>query len=252
MRYGGVIPHRTVCLLGLLLGLAGCANSQGLSSDALQRTIAEEESRFVGSRQTAAPPPRPQAPRLGLYLKPTGFLGRAFEWSGGDRDVVLAWAQRLPSRAGGQNPGFLSLSSLKGHTLTELRSTAARYGFDWLLVFDGAAAVDRYNNYKAALWYWTILGAYLADGTHSDALCLLKARLWDVTTGVELLEEQAEAQTKSVGPAALVDDAQQIHRAKTSAMQVLLQRLGDRFPALAAATPGPGLRRVKGPEQSQQ
>ena len=229
---------RTVYLLGLLIGLAGCANSQGLSEDALQRAIAQEESRFVDTQKSAGPSPRLNAPRLALYLKPTGFVGREFEWTGEDRDAVLAWSQRLPSGAGGKDPGFVTLTSLKGHTLTELRSTATRYGFDWLLVFDGAAAVDRYNNYKAALWYWTIVGAYLADGTHSDALCLLKARLWDVKTGVQLLEEQAEAETKSVGPAAFVDDAQEIHRAKRTAMQALLERLANRFRALAATVPG--------------
>lgn len=252
MRDGRLIAPRTVCVLGLLIGLAACAASQGLSRDALQRTIAQDESRFVDAQTSAAPSPRLDAPRLALYLKPTGFVGREFEWTGEDRDVVLAWSQRLPSHAGGKNPGFVTLASLKGHTLTELRSTAARYGFDWLLVFDGAAAVDRYNNYKAALWYWTIVGAYVADGTHSDALCLLKATLWDVKTGLQLLEEHAEAQTKSVGPAAFVDDAREILRAKTTAMQVLLERLANRLPALASATPGPALRGVKGPEQSQQ
>jgi hypothetical protein len=103
-------------------------------------------------------------------------------------------------------------------------------------VFDGAAAVDRYNNYKAALLYWTILGAYLADGTHSDALCVMKATLWDVKTGAKLFEEEAEAQTKSVGPAALVDDGKEIEKARTMAMNSLLERLTKRFTVQA----GPG------------
>ena len=116
--------------------------------------------------------------------------------------------------------------------MTELRATATRYGFDWLLVFDGAAAVDRYNNYKAALFYWTIVGAYLADGTHSDALCVVKGTLWDVKTGAALFDEKAEAQTKTVGPAALVDDKREIEGAKRTAMNIIFQRLAERFATL--------------------
>ena len=211
----------------------GCASSQGLSLDPLQREISQEESRFFDSQAAPGPSVPANAPRLGLYLKPTGFVYREFEWTGRDRDVVLAWSQRVPIGAGGKSTGFLTQSSLKGDRFTELRASAIRYGIDWILVVDGAAAVDRYNNYKAGLWYWTIVGAYVADGTQSDALCLLKATLWDVKTGARLLEEEAQAQTKAVGPAALVDDNQEIERAKTSAMNILLERLTDRFAKLA-------------------
>ena len=163
-------------------------------------------------------------------------MDREFEWTGGDRDAAFAWAQQLPSPAGGKNPGFLTPSSLKGHSLSELRATATRYGFDWLLVINGAAAVDRYNNYKAALFYWTIVGAYLADGTHSDALCVVKGTLWDVKTGAAIFDEKVEAQTKTFGPAALVDDKREIERAKTTAMNILLQRLADRFSVLSGVS----------------
>jgi len=234
----GVWQDRIIqCVLSVLavfLGLGGCASSHGLSHDALHAMIAQGESRFLDSpTPTGAASARTHAPQLGLYLKPTGFVEREFEWTSRDRDAVLAWSQRLPLGAGGRSTGFLTMASLKGQTLTELRASAARYGAEWLLVFDGAAAVDRYNNYKAALLYWTILGAYLADGTHSDALCLLKATLWDVKTGARFFEEQAEAQTKSVGPAALVDDAKEIEKARTMAMKVLLERLTNRFAMLA-------------------
>jgi hypothetical protein len=216
-------------LCAVLAGLDGCTSSQGLSRDSLQSVIRQEESRFLDAPAAAAAPARLNGPTVGLYLTPTGFMHREFEWTGRDRDMVLTWSKQLPLGQGGKSTGLLTLSSLKGHTLTELRTTAARYGVDWVLIFDGAAAVDRYNNYKAPLLYWTLLGAYLADGTHSDALCLLKATLWDVKTGARLFDEQAEAETKSVGPAALVDDKEQVERARTMAMNALLQRLTDRF-----------------------
>jgi len=219
-------------LLAALLGLSGCAASQGLAREALQDEIRREESRFIDTPTAAAAPVRPRAPQLRLYLKPTGFLHREFEWTSRDRDVVLAWSKRVPFDTGEKSAGFLTLSSLKGHTLTELRAAATRYGVDWVLVFDGAAAVDRYNNYKAALWYWTILGTYVADGTQSDVLCLLKATLWDVKTGARLFEEQTDAKTEKVGPAALVEDKTVLELAKTRALEELTRRLDTQLKRL--------------------
>ena len=83
-------------VLGVLVEMAGCASSQGLSLDALQDEISREESRFFDAQATAVAPARPNAPKLGLYLKPTGFLNREFEWTSRDRDAVLAWSQRVP------------------------------------------------------------------------------------------------------------------------------------------------------------
>jgi hypothetical protein len=61
----------------------------------------------------------------------------------------------------------------------------------------------------------------------------LKATLWDVKTGARLFEEEAEAKTTTVGPAARVDDLREISRAKTTAMNILLERLTARFAMLA-------------------
>lgn len=228
--------RRALSLWVGVLALSSCASSHGLSRDVLQEEIRQEESRFIGIPPAAATPLEPRFSQLGMYLKPTGFLRRKFEWTSRDRDALSAWSKQIPLGAKERSPVFLTVSSLKGDTLAEARASATRYGVDRMLVFDGAAAVDRYNNYKAALLYWTILGAYLADGTHSDALCVMKATLWDVKTGAKLFEEEAEAQTKSVGPAALVDDGKEIEKARTMAMNSLLERLTKRFTVQA----GPG------------
>jgi len=223
--------HVRFIIASWMVFFAGCATSQGLHPDRLQVVLEQEESRFAGTSSPVESPPRRNAPTLGLYLTQAGFLHREFEWTTLDRDKILAWAKGLPL-SGGKSAGFVSLASLKGNNLTELKNSAARYGIDWVLVFDGAAAVDRYNNYKAGLLYWTILGTYLTDGTHSDALCLMSATLWDVKTGAQLFKQQAQGMTTKVGPAALVDDREEIERARTVALETLLQRLNDQFGAI--------------------
>jgi hypothetical protein len=216
----------------LLATTLGCAGSQGLHPDQLRNMLSREESRFVGSR-TSQPPAvsssRPAAPALGLYLKPTGFLHRQFEWTDGDRGAVLDWGKGLQTSGAAASAGFVPLSSLKGNSFTELKASAARYGVDLLVLIDGAAAVDRYNNYKAPLLYWTIFGAYFADGTQSDALCLVNGSVWDVKTGALLFSEEAEGRAQTVGPAALVDDDQVLLNARRQALAELLAKLKNRL-----------------------
>ncbi len=230
--------HRTnINRLWLMIGIAatlvaGCASSQGLHPDRLRAVLAQDESRFfgipasdpaTGSRKLSTPS------ALGLYLKPTGFLQRGFEWTDHDREVVLQWSKSFPLGPGGKSVGFVPLTSLKGDTFTELKASAARRDVDLLLVFDGAAAVDRYNNYKAPLLYWTILGAYFADGTESDALCLMKSSIWDVKTGALLSLEEAEGRARVVGPAAFTDDEKVLLAARQQAMTDLLAKLKSRL-----------------------
>jgi hypothetical protein len=215
-------------VFALLSFLTACASSQGLHLNSLQQTLQDEEARFVGvlpSTSIANTPTRQGPQKLGLYVKPTGFLRHEFEWTDRDRDSILAWAQGLSVT----QAGFIPLSSLKGNTLAQLRDSAARYGADLLVTFDGAAAVDRYNNYKAPLLYWTILGAYFADGTHSDALCLVRGSVWDVKTGILLASEEAEGRAQAVGPAAFVDDRTVVLTAHHQALATLLTALKERL-----------------------
>lgn len=222
-----------LCFIAVLLWLlTGCTSSQGLHPEPLNQLLRYEEQRFIGeqSPKTLATSPSGHAlPKLGLYLKPTGFLKREFDWTDGDRDTVLAWANGLQASGVLAGASFVPQSSLRSNTLAELRGSAARYGADLLLIVDGAATVDRYNNYKASLLYWTILGAYLADGTHSDALCLLRGSVWEVKTGSQLLTDDAQATDHQIGPAARTDDRVAIAQACQQALTQLLATLKNRL-----------------------
>jgi hypothetical protein len=226
---------RPIFILSFLL-LTACARSHGLHLAALHDQLRDDASSFQG---TAAPAPDETArvaripPTLGLYLVPTGFVRHEFEWSDRDRDLIVAWGKGLSSQHRLAGVMGLTPSSLKGTTLKDVRETAGRYGADVLLTVEGAAAVDRYNNYKAGLLYWTIVGAYLADGTHSDAACVVAGTAWDVKTGARLFSETAEGTAGTIGPAALVNDEDEVERAKRIALDRLLLLLEQRLTQLA-------------------
>jgi hypothetical protein len=217
-------------LLALLLLPTGCASNQTHPIDSLQQILKDEEAQLVGaplSEQTAAPLPKQGPPKLGLYVMPTGFLHHKFEWTDADRETLQAWTNGLQREGLISGASFLHLSSVKGNPWAQLRESATRYGADLLLIVNGAAAVDRYNNYKGTLLYWTILGSYYADGTHSDALCLVRSSLWDVRTGTKLAEEEAQGTAKVVGPSGRIEDQDQITEARRQALAQLMKKLRD-------------------------
>jgi hypothetical protein len=229
---GTGVNRRSYMVLPLLLFLTACAGSQGLRLDSLQQTLRDEETRFVGalpSPSAGKSSTRQGPPRLGLYVMPTGFLRHEFEWTDADRDSLLAWTNGLKRDGLISGATFIQLSSIKGNQLAQLRESAMRYGADLLLIVDGAATVDRYNNYKGVLLYWTILGAYFADGTHSDALCLVRGALWDVRGETKLVGEEAQGLSETVGPAARVEDRDQVTAARRQALTRLLEKLRDDF-----------------------
>jgi hypothetical protein len=212
--------------------LTGCATSQGLHPEPLNELLRDEEQRFIGEeppKTLATSPSVHTRSKLGLYLNPTGFFKREFEWTDGDRDTVLAWANGLQASGIVAGVKFVPQSSLKSNSFTELRESAARYGTDLLLIVDGAASIDRYNNYKASLLYWTILGAYLADGTHSDALCILRSSVWDVKAGARLFSDDAQGTARQVGPATRIDDRVAVAQACRQALTQLLATVKNRL-----------------------
>lgn len=143
-------------LLALVLFPTGCASNQTQPIDSLQQILKDEEAQLVGaplSEQTTAPSPRQGPPKLGLYVMPTGFLHHEFEWTDADRETLQAWTNGLQREGLISGASFLHLSSIKGNQWAQLRESAMRYGADLLLIVNGAAVVDRYDNYKGTLLY---------------------------------------------------------------------------------------------------
>jgi hypothetical protein len=99
------------------------------------------------------------------------------------------------------------------------------------LVVDGATAVDRYNN-RFAWLYPTLVGAYLAPGTESDALVMVIGSLWAIRSEWRAPIQTVEGASKLVGSAVLVEDAAAVKDAKERAIQAIGQRILDQLRSL--------------------
>ena len=77
--------------------------------------------------------------------------------------------------------------------------------------------------------YLTILGFWIAPGSHCDAMFMADAVLLDVGNEYLYLTAQSEATAGVVQPMALLKENVPVQRAKTEALNQLVQELEKRF-----------------------
>jgi hypothetical protein len=217
----------------LLFGLSSCAPSRGFDREAMQDMLRSEpdvvtEGDIGGALDRQADIPMPF--RLAVFFTsqhaPFEASVQRPNWLAADKERILNSVQPLKKDNLIDMAFILADSAVQGRSNRDIRLAAARYNADLVLVVNGAAAVDRYNNGYAA-WYATILGIYLAPGTHSDALFMVEGTLWDTRTGFLYGTQTAEGTAHSVGPAAWLDDKEVVARAKQEALQSFGEQAAD-------------------------
>lgn len=234
-------------IVGLLvLALGGCAASKGFDRGALRgslgQTVTDQDIQSVLDLK-----PQLSSPfKLAIYLhSPETYYRKAF-WTDVEKNALLDFGNQLKDAGVVSNIYLVSDATVQlghqlgssnyGANLKDLRLAAARYGADALLFVNNASSVDRYNN-PAAFFYWTIIGAYLVPGTHSDALVMIKASLWDVRNEYLYATEEAEGIAKRIGPALVLEDGDSIDQAKKIAIEDFGKKFTDRLIRLDAKKP---------------
>jgi hypothetical protein len=172
--------------------------------------------------QDSIPATLPSPFRLALYfpIDTAPFVSSVQRpnWLAEDKDLLKRMLQPLVED-GRMTAAFVLADSTVHDTSSEtIRLAAGRYHADVVMVVRGVAAVDRYNNGLAA-WYATLIGAYFAQGTQSDALFMIEGTIWDVRSGRLYGASRGEGTAQSVGPAASLDDKAVVGQAKERALQ---------------------------------
>lgn len=230
----GRTVHRWLLLL-LWFALMSCASSQGFDRDALRSSLHHDPEVVTERDISGVLTLKPQLPspyKLGVYLKRLEFPSlhgrQPANWTSEDKEILRDSLNLLKIEGVVSDVFFLADSTIQGGSLRDVRLAAARYGCDAILIVQGASAVDRYNN-NYALLYPTIVGAYLAPGTHSDALFLVEGTLWDVRNEYLYATQELEGESQSVGPAALLRDIDTVAQAKKAAIDRFAFRMRDQL-----------------------
>jgi rhombotail lipoprotein len=226
------VTRSLIVLLSLLL--SGCASTHGFDRATMQSLLHpdnETVTEQTASSQTDKPA-RPLPLRMAIYFVQRSFplhhqIQRA-EWVAADKDLLTKWLMPLQSEQILTETFHLVDTTIQGHDVEKIRRAAARYGADVVLIVDGLASVDRYNNGYAA-WYATLIGAYVAPGTVSDALVMIRSSLWDARTERLYMTQMVEGRSTLTGSALLLEDGPVLAQAKTAALVELGKRTVDEW-----------------------
>ncbi|MCC2640702.1 MAG: exported protein of unknown function [Nitrospira sp.] len=216
-----------------LLALSACSASRGLNRQALQESfhtnpdvVTDQDIAATMALQADLPSPY----RLALYFKHKDFPSRPalrkVDWISADAERLQRALAPVKEEGIIRQSFLLANSAVQGTTFRDIRQAAARYNADAILVIDGAASVDRYNN-GHSWWYATGLGLYLAHGTESHALFMMEGLFWDVRSGYLYGTQTAEGETTLIGPALLLEDKDAIAEAKDVALERFGKELAD-------------------------
>lgn len=220
----------------MFLLLAGCASSQGFDRPALIETLHVDPPPDQNNQPLANQAFLLSSPvRLGIFFAdhniPVGQSIRKVEWLSADRVQFLHEFAPLQDEHILTDTFVLMDATLRGEDIRGIRQAGARHGADMVLIVGGAAAIDRHNNRYAWL-YPTVIGAYLAHGTESDALVMVTGSLWAVHSEWHAPIQTVEGVSKLVGSAVLVDDTAALQEAKKQAIQFLCERVADQLQRL--------------------
>lgn len=240
---------KTLLMVLALAVLTGCAASKGFDRGALRSSAGPVTTDQAIEDVLALKPQLPAPFKLGVYLNSHSWIYKKRFWTDEEQNQLLAFGNQLKAAGIISDIYLISEDTVPGSNhwtfgstanreLKDLRLAAARYGADAVLLITDVSAVDRYNN-PAAFLYWTIIGAYVAPGTHSDALVMLRSSLWDVRNGYLYATQDAEGVAKKIGPALLLEDTASIDEAKKVAIADFGGKLTERLMRLNAAKPSP-------------
>jgi hypothetical protein len=220
-------------LLMLLAG--GCVGSAEFDRNAMRETlgVAEIPDAQHASAVGHADMPNPPHPlRLALYFverdMPIRHKIRMAKWMDRDKDALMKSLTPLQREGIVADTFLLADSTIHGYDVQKIRQTAARYDADAVLIVEGVGTVDRYNNDYAA-WYVTLIGAYVAPGTVSDALVMIHSSLWNARSERLYTTQTAEGRSTLTGSAVSLEDGQALAQAKTAALVELGKRTVDEW-----------------------
>jgi hypothetical protein len=177
-------------------------------------------------------PNTPHPLRLALYFMerdmPIWHKIQMARWMDSEKDALLKRLAPLQHEGIVADIFLLADSTIHGYDVKKIQRAAARYDADAVLIVEGVGSVDRYNNGYAA-WYVTLIGAYVAPGTVSDALFMIHSSLWDTRTERLYATQTVEGRSTLTGSAVLLEDSRVLVQAKTSALTEFGKRTVDEW-----------------------
>lgn len=228
-------------ILVLTLLTAGCSFSpRGFDHAALGRAARVDRHTVSDADIASAVALRPQLTfpfRLAVWFRPPGqwpWSEHRLHWQDEDRTAILNALRPLQDAGIVAEAFVLHDSVFPADNVRAARFAAALQRADAVLIVTGASAVARYSN-PAALLYPTVVGLWVAPGSHAVGVCLATGSLWDVRSGFLYATAEEQATWTQTVPVMHVDEDLVVESAKKTAVASLARALELRLRKLGAA-----------------
>ena len=214
------------------LAVAGC--SQGFSSKAMQSRMEMYGPVFSDYEIARIEQIQPQL-RLPFRVAVAPPMdGRGDEWTADERDEFRTLEKHLQETGIITDLVFLPRMLLAGghrgdprSVFMSLRSAAARYRADTILLTRSTTDVDSYVNPLSAT-YLTIVGMWIFPGTHRDALTLMEGVLLDNRNEFLYLSTEVEGFSTVCRPYIYVEEEEVIRASRADAVRALCEELASK------------------------
>lgn len=225
---------RAIVFVALAVGLLGCASKRGFDRGAAGNQLREAAPAVSDQDIKEAFEIKPQLKypfKLALFLNGGGWKWR---WTGEDKDSFLALEKRLVQDNLVSKMILITPSDVETRSvdLKSIRLAAARYGADAVLVVNGTADTDRYNNILGPT-YVLLLPMAFVPGTQLDALFMTNCKLWDVRNQYLYFTAEAEGEAGQTRPTMFIEEKHAIEKAKKAAVAGLKEEILGRFKSIA-------------------
>jgi hypothetical protein len=220
-------------LLVVSVVYAGCGT--GYNRGALDASLQESRRAYVSSdltvEQIEQTRPQMSLPARIAVAPPVG--GASSGWTADEIRVIESWAAPLRAAGVASEVVILPSSLVDGRTcelsdhrcrLLAQRTAAARTRADALLVVNFATSTDHYVN-PASLLYLSLVGLFVAPGTHENALTIAEGLLIDNRNEYLYAFARGEGEQRTVRPSMYVDEKAVVAGSRLAA----LQTFGDAF-----------------------
>ncbi|MCG8313964.1 MAG: hypothetical protein MI976_12170 [Pseudomonadales bacterium] len=218
--------------------LIGCATSKGFNKADLRSSISNDVVVTEASIKKAleAKPQLPKPFRLAIYYsepKSTHYYyGSSWNWLPDDKKIFESELNSLIDSGEVSEVISINRSIVEGEGNVAIRLAAARAGADAVIIVNGVADIDKYNNPLGVTYLLLVTGMFV-PGTELDALTMINATMWDVRNEYLYLSVDSENTVNVTAPSFFIEEEHAINKAKIGAMEALGKYVISRISKMA-------------------
>lgn len=222
---------KVIINLLLVIIISGCATPHGINRGEIGKKLKTDVViTDKDIQQTLDLKPQLETPfKVGIYLLPPNnkyCWSNCWSWDSKYKEQLIKFGEELKQKNIISEYSFINTPFVSASDLKSIRMSGAQHGVDAVLVINGAAEIDRYNNTLGPTYFFLVT-AFFVPGTVIDSLFVSQASLWDVRNGFMYLSTIEEAEHRKTGPGFYMKDNDVLEEAQKNSIDNLIKSIRE-------------------------